>query len=210
MADSNQSKKRPCCRLLRELASQVDLLKDARAAEQLLDTMSKHCVIMKLAGKNRTKIDFAQSDCYMDLNPETAQTMIDEVAKTAAINSEMTMYYELLAKINHLLANNAKLQQISERMQHFLAQMREGERKFGRVPDTSLLKESQNENVLGAGSRLQAHPLLDKPQFDGITPKSNPSPEQNPEAAKNAEELQLRLQHRPTPTFTPKPMPKGG
>jgi hypothetical protein len=206
--DSINGKKRPCCQLLRQLAAQPELLKDSNNAAQFMATMEKHCIVMQFQGKTRSKIDFAQSTCYMDMNPETAQAIIDEAGKTAAVNPDLAAYYDLLAKINHSLANNAKLQQINERMQLFLAQVREGERRFGRVPTTDLLKDNNNENTLEAGNALKTHPLLDKPQFDGITPKSNPNPVQNPEAAKNAEELQYRLQYRPQQTFTPKPEPR--
>ena len=85
-------------------------------------------------------------------------------------------------------------------MQLFLAQMREGdkhsregEKRFGAVPFTDINKKEQRQG-LNAGESLQAHPLMqDKPQLDGIDPKSNPDASINPEAAENAQRLQNEL-----------------
>ncbi len=191
--------KRPCCLRLRELSQDLDSLKDPKPVHDALEIISRHCVLMKLFGQSKVKWNLAKSDCRLAVSPEDAQTIIDEFGKTSAVNAELGHHDALLAFLNGVVANNAVLKQIDDKSQVFLAALREGEKKYGRVPDTSLLKDENREaNMLSAGDRLQAHPLLEKtPQFDGMPPKSNPDPKQDPEAAKNAEELQNQLQNRP-------------
>jgi hypothetical protein len=209
------SEKRPCCLLLRELSKSQKSLQDPQAVSETLEVISRHCVLMKFKGKSKIKWDLSKSDCYLAVSPESSQEIVDECGKTVAVNQSLESYDALLAYLNGIIANNAVLGQTKDKIQVFLKQLREGEKRFGRVPDTSLTKETHNENALGAGDLLQAHPLLDKPQFDGITPKSNPNPNQNPDAAKNAEELQHQLQHqlqyqpKPQSTITPRFKPGG-
>jgi len=189
---------RPCCRLLRELGKSPSNLKDPTEVAQALSVISQHCILMQLMGQSSVKWDLSKSTCYMARVPE-AQTIIDEMGKTAAVHSGLKEFYALLNHMNGILANNATLKQISSRMQIFLAALREGEKKFGRVPDTSLISpDNANRNTLGAGAHLEAHPAFkNKSQMDGVAPKMNGDTAQNPEATKNAEQLQNQLQARP-------------
>jgi hypothetical protein len=217
MADTLEiPEKRPCCLLLRELTEALPSLNSPEKTAEVLETISDHCILMKLAGKSKTKIDFSKGQCYLSVHPDEAQTVITEVEKTAVAFSELEHFDELYNKINQILANNANLKEIGDRIQLFLAQLREGEKRFGAVPFTDINK-AEASHGLSAGESLQAHPLIaDKPQFDGIDPKSNPDTTINPEAAENAEELQLQyrlqnqLQFQPGPSNAPKFTPKGG
>jgi len=218
---TDASEKRPCCLRLRELSQNLDVLKDPKAVRDVLETLSKHCVLMKLFGQSKIKWDLAKSDCRLAVSPEDAQAIIDEMGKTSAVTAELGKYDALMAFLNGVIANNAVLKQIDEKSQVFLSELREGEKKYGRVPETSLLKdENRVANLLSAEDRLQAHPLLEKtPQFDGMPPKSNPDPKQNPEAPENAERLQNQPQNQPgfkpsldnRPSSAPRPTrPMGG
>jgi hypothetical protein len=205
--------KRPCCKLLRKLSDSLDTLSDPNEANKALDMLSQNCVLMKLMGQSAAKWDLSKSDCYLAVSPDDAEIIINEIGKTAAVQSSLNKYATILSHINGIIAHNAKLKQFSDRINFLLAEVREGERKFGRVPDTLLLKEN-NANTLNAGEALAAHPLLDKPQFEGMPPKSNPNPQQNPkETTENAERLQNQLQLQPTPAPSPRsplPRPAGG
>lgn len=185
--------KRPCCLLLRELTDALPSLDSPEKTAEILETISTHCVLMKLAGKSRTKVDFSKGHCYLAVHPDEAQSVITEAQKTAEAFNQ-TEFDVLLNKISEILANNANLKAMGDKMQLYLAQMREGEKRFGAVPFTELQKESQGHG-LSAGESLLSHPLMqDKPQMDGIDPKSNPDANINPEAAENAQRLQLELQ----------------
>lgn len=66
--------------------------------------------------------------------------------------------------------------------------IREGEKKWGIVPDP---REPHRESEgLRSGNRLRSHPLLSKAaEFNGIDKNLNPNPMQNPEAEHNQEDL---------------------
>ncbi|HEV2613101.1 MAG TPA: hypothetical protein VGV92_00140 [Gammaproteobacteria bacterium] len=211
------TQKRPCCLLLRELTEALPSLTTPEKTAEVLDTISQHCVLMKLVGRSKTKIDFSKGACFLAVNPDEAQSVITEAQKTAEAFNELAHFEELFNKINQILANNANLKDIGDKIQLFLAQMREGERRFGAVPFTDIHRDQKAGHGLSAGESLQSHPLIaDKPQFDGIDPKSNPDTQINPEAAENAARLQLelspqlrqqlQLQHglAAAPKFTPK------
>lgn len=208
---SDIGEKRPCCLRLKELSQNLDALKDPKVVREAMEILSRHCVLMKLFGQSKIKWDLAKSDCRLAVSPEDSQAIIDEIGKTSAVNAELAKYDALLAFLNGIEANNAILKQIDDKSQVLLAAVREGEKKYGGVPETSLLKdENRVGNMLSAEDRLQAHPLLEKtPQFDGMPPKSNPDPKQDPEAAKNVAELQNRLQnqlqYQPSPSIAPPP-----
>jgi hypothetical protein len=70
------------------------------------------------------------------------------------------------------------------------AKIREGERKYGAIPDP---KDPYTEDQgMRKGKRLRAHPLLSKAaEFSGIDKKMNPNPKENAEAEKRYAELQL-------------------
>ncbi len=193
MADFLETtEKRPCCLMLRELTSALPSLASPEKTEEILETISKHCVLMKLAGKSLTKVDFSKGNCYLAVHPDEAQSVITEAQKTAEVFNQ-TEYEALFNKISEILANNANLKEIGDKMQLFLAQMRDGEKKFGAVPFTDM-KKNETRQGLSAGESLLAHPLMqDKPQLDGIDPKSNPDAQINPDAAENAQRLQLDL-----------------
>lgn len=81
-------------------------------------------------------------------------------------------------------------------------QIRQGEKKFGAVPDT------EDPSLMGRrkglthefGERAKMHPLFrDSSHFSGIDNKHNPSPSENP---KSADELQKRLENRAQNRFT--------
>jgi len=186
------TEKRPCCLLLRELTEALPSLASPEKVAEVLETISQHCVLMKLVGKSRTKIDFSKGQCYLAVHPDEAQSVITEAQKTAEAFNE-TQFEVLFNKINEILANNANLKELGDKMQLLLAEMREGEKRFGAVPFTDIHKEERRHG-LSAGESLLAHPLTqDKPQMDGIDPKSNPDASINPEAAENAQRLQLEL-----------------
>lgn len=199
MSVSDVGEKRPCCLRLRELSQNLDALKDPKVVREAMETISRHCVLMKLFGQSKIKWDLAKSDCRLAVSPEDSQAIIDEIGKTSAVNAELAKYDALLAFLNAVAANNAVIKQIDNGSLVVLSEIREGEKKYGGVPETSLLKdENRVANMLSAEDRLQAHPLLEKtPQFDGIPPKSNPDPKQDPEAPENAERLQNQPQNRP-------------
>lgn len=195
MADTVEtSQKRPCCLLLRELTEALPSLTTPEKTAEVLEKISEHCVLMKLVGKSKTNIDFSKGNCYLSVNPDEAQSVMTEAEKTAAVYSELEHFDALFNKINQILANNAVLKEMSGKVQFFLAQMRDGEKRFGAVPFTDIHKDQTRSHGLSAGESLQAHPLIsDKPQFDGIDPKSNPDTTINPDAAENAQQLQLDL-----------------
>jgi len=77
--------------------------------------------------------------------------------------------------------------------------IREGEKKFGIVPDTedpnSLLGKPRK--TASYGERPSMHPLLEKSQeFSGVPPKDNPVPHDNPEANEKFQEARLENQLR--------------
>lgn len=200
--------KRPCCKLLRNLSDQLNTLKNPDDVSRALDVLSQECILMKLMGQSAAKWNLSKSDCYLAVSPDDAEIIINEISKTAAVNASLEKHAKVLNHINGIMAHNAKLQQFSDRINFLLAQIREGEKKFGRVPDTSLLKEKQG-NELSAGEALKSHPLLNKPQFDGMPPKSNPNPQQDPKATENAEALRNELQYQPSPAPAPRaPKPR--
>lgn len=92
-------------------------------------------------------------------------------------------------------------------------QIREGHEKFGKVadfeeePPRKGAREQGDLNYQGQKSRVKAHAKLHKKvYFQGIDKRQlNPSVEQNEEANKKAEELQLRnaLRYKNTPRYTP-------
>jgi len=218
---TDSAEKRLCCLRLRELSQNLDALKDPIAVREAMEILSRHCVLMKLFGQSKIKWDLAKSDCRLAVSPEESQAIIDEFGKTSAVNAELAKYDALLAFLNGIEANNAILKQIDNGSLVVLSEIREGEKKYGGVPETSLLKdENRVANMLSAADSLQAHPLLEKtPQFDGMPPKSNPDPKQDPEAAKNAAELQNKPENRPDyrpsldnrPSTAPRPIrPMGG
>lgn len=96
-------------------------------------------------------------------------------------------------------------------------QIREGHAQFGKVapfeeePPTSAAREQGNLEHKGASARSGVKPhakLHGKVYFQGIDKRQlNPSPEHNEEAARNAEELQLRHGLRHRYHHTPKPSP---
>ena len=55
----------------------------------------------------------------------------------------------------------------------------------------------------GDNSGLLAHPALDKPYFDGVTPTDNAVPANNAQAVAEAEAN--RYQNVPRPSFNPRP-----
>lgn len=196
--------KRPCCLLLRELTEALPTLATSEKTAEVLDTISQHCVLMKLAGKSKTKVDFSKGQCYLAVHPNEAQTVITEAQKTAEVFNELSHFEELFNKISQIIANNANLKDMGDKLQYFLAQMREGEKRFGAVPFTDIHKDQNVAHGLSAGESLQSHPLIaDKPQFDGIDPKSNSDPVINPEAAENAKQLQLDLHPSLQPGTSP-------
>ena len=205
ISDSNH--KRSCCRLIKELSkfTEADNLTDPLHVSRVLEILSQHCVLMKLMGESAVKWDLTKSQCYIAFYPDDAQEVINEISKTFAAYASLDQYGAILSHLMGLLAHNAKLKQFSDKLPFFLSQLREGEKKFGSVPMTSLLKENKTQHDLSASDLLKAHPLLDKPQFDGVPPKNNPNPIQNPEAAENTQQLQLQLQLQPTPKYTPAP-----
>jgi hypothetical protein len=205
--------KRPCCLMLRKLAQSPGTLKDPQAMEEAMNVLARHCVLMKTFGSAKVKWDLAKSDCFLAVSPDDAQTVADELGKTRAVNASLEKHDAMLAFMNGILSNNAVLKQIQDKNQVFLVALREGEKRFGRVPDTSLLKKDTTPgNELGSADRLKAHPLLSvKTQFDGVSdPKANANPKENPEAAQNQEQLQnqYKLQPKPQLTNAPSSAPK--
>lgn len=194
--------KRPCCRMMKALAQRADSLKDPEEVSQALNVISEHCELMKLMGQSAVKWDLSKSHCYLAVFPEDAQAIIDEIAITFAAFDYLHYFDALLFHLAGVLAHNAKLKQLSDKLPFALAEIREGEKKFGAVPETNLLKDNKVQNTLQAGDLLKAHPFLDKPQMDGAPPKDTPSPVQNSEAAENAEKLQYQLQLQPGQKYT--------
>jgi hypothetical protein len=90
------------------------------------------------------------------------------------------------------------------------AKIREGERKYGAIPDP---KDPYTEDQgMRQGKRLRAHPLLSKAaEFSGVDKKMNANPKENPEAEKKYAELQLeyalraQLTHSKKQTLTSSP-----
>ena len=213
--DINPDSKRPCCLLLRHYSEAVSALNDPLKTQELLDTLSKHCVALK---KTTDITKMAKLDCYLAMHPDEAQQISREAEKTAIVYLDAN---DVCHTINHIISHNAVLQTIQAREKFLLKELREGsdksEKKFGRVPMTDLLDKSKQSHGLSAGEHLHAHPLLaEKPQFDGINPKDNANPQQNPEAAENAEKLQLQLQNQLQNQYKnqykaspPKPTPRG-
>jgi len=201
------TEKRPCCLLLRELTEALPTLTTPEKTAEVLEIISQHCVLMKLVGKSKTKIDFSKGNCFLSVNPDEAASVITEAQKTAEVFSELAHFEELFNKINQVLANNAKLKELGENMQLFLLQLREGEKgekRFGAVPFTDMHKDDV-QHGLSAGELLKAHPKLENAaQFQGQNPKSTANPVDNPDAAKNAEQLQHQLQYQPKPGNAPK------
>lgn len=205
----------PCCRLIRAYSDALMPLKYPEKVHEVLEVVSRHCELVKLMGKEKIKWDLSKSCCYIAVSPEQSEAVIAEIAKTLAAYGAEHNDNRLLFHLSAILSHNAELTQLADRSQIFLSQLREGEKKFGGVPDTPMTKDPQTTNTLGAGELLQAHPLLNKPQFDGIDPKSNPNPVQNPEAVENVKQLQNRLQYQKqlqhtlgaTPTAIDRPRP---
>lgn len=205
---ANKADKRPCCLLLKELNQQgPESITYPDDCAELLNTLSQHCVVLRSVGKSKTKIDKEHATCYMAVHPESSQELIDEATKTVAVSPDLEQYYTLLAKINGALSTNIKLQQLTERHRLLLAQVREGERRYGKVPDTSLLQSNAEHNELDHSAALKEHPALKSPQFDGAPSQDNPKPSENPSAPERVQELQL--QHRPQPAFNPRPRGPG-
>lgn len=208
MAVNHNPDKRPCCRLLASVSHELKTLQDANACHDVLQTLCENCVLLKVAGKSRVKVSQQEgetAECYLAVNPESAQESIDEITKTMTA-AQLAENYSLLAKINHLIANNPKLKQIADKLTSLIVSLREGEKKFGRVPDTKIIKDENKS--LDSKDLLQQHPLLSSPQFDGANPKSTADPVQNPKAAEEANRLQL--QHAPKPGFNPRPQRNPG
>lgn len=77
------------------------------------------------------------------------------------------------------------------------AEIREGERKFGRIPDPKDPYLQEEKHGKRAGKRLQSHPLLsNSAQFSGIDKHLTPNPPDNPDAARTHEQ-QLQNQLKP-------------
>lgn len=211
MADGLEQK-HPCCLLLKEMASRapsVENLKNPDTAIALLQTVCANCVLMRMHGQTKTKLDFKKEipDCYLLVSPESSQFLIDEVSKTISVE-QLDEYVALLAKIYALLAQHPKADQIKAKFNAFLAELRSHESRFGKVPHTSMLTETTRHS-LESGDLLQQHPLLSSPQFDGVSdPKNNPDTKQNPQAPEEANRLQN--QHHPKPGFNPRPVAPGG
>jgi hypothetical protein len=139
MADRFETpEKRPCCLLLRELTEALPTLTTPEKTAEVLEKISEHCVLIKLVGKSKTKIDFSKGNCYLSVNPDEAAAVITEAQKTASVFNELDHFEELLNKINQILANNANLKDIGDKIQVLLAQLREGEKRFGAVPFTDI------------------------------------------------------------------------
>lgn len=211
MADESL-RKHPCCLLLKKTAtrtSSVENLKNPDASINLLQTVCANCIMMQTLGHSNVKFDFKKEipECYLLVSPESAQALIDEVSKTISVE-QLDEYLILLAKVYAILAQHPKADQIKAKFNAFLAELRNHESRFGKVPYTSMLTETTRHS-LESGDLLQQHPLLSSPQFDGVSdPKSNPDTKQNPAAAEEANRLQN--QHRPKPGFNPRPAAPGG
>jgi hypothetical protein len=193
----HQNQKRACCRLLKELSQLPDSLKNPDEVAQALEVISQHCVLMKLMGQSAVKWDMSKSQCYLAFYPEDAQAVVDEINKTFASYDNLQYFDTLLFHLAGILAHNEKLKQISDKMPFVHAEIREKEKKLGATPETIIFRDKNvNKAALGAGDLLKAHPYLDKPQMDGAASKDTPNPVQHPEAAENAQRLQLQLQHQ--------------
>lgn len=93
------------------------------------------------------------------------------------------------------------------------SEVREGHKKFGQVaqfeeePPTQRARDQGELNHRNTRSGVRPHGKLhNKVYFQGIDKRRlNPAAENNEQAAKNAEELQLRnaLRYKNTPRFTP-------
>jgi hypothetical protein len=193
---------RPCCQLLQTLSKSLSSLENPFEVAQALEKVKKNCILMQLMGESPVKWDLSKSTCYLARSPD-AEAIVDEMGKTAAVHAGLKDHHALLNHMNGILANNAKLKQTTSRMQVFLAKLREGETKFGAVPDTDLSSPRESlSNTLSAGALLKGHPSFkDKPQSEGMPPKV--SPKNNPEAEKNADAIRNELQNRPV--NAPKP-----
>lgn len=83
---------------------------------------------------------------------------------------------------------------------------REFEIRLGEI--VTPVKDPHHKSQMG--SRLAAHPLLDRAQFDGLPPQITPDPTENEEASKKAElqlqqQLQLQQAAQATPSVSPSP-----
>jgi hypothetical protein len=94
------------------------------------------------------------------------------------------------------------------------AKIRQGERKFGAVPDP------RDPYVAGdePGERLQSHPLLSKAaEFNGIADAlNNPNPRRNPDSQKNFQDMRqenvlrasLKMNKKLGMSHAPRPLPR--
>ena len=182
--------KRPCCQLLRQLAQRADQLRDPGVVANALEVLSRECVLMRTLGKSRVSIDAVKLNCFLHVSPES-DNLSSEIGKTVAANLGLQQkYYLLFGAINEILSKNANSQQISEFILPLLAEIRDGERKFGAV-----LAETKTQ--LDAGNSLEqthtasAHPLLSLSQtHDGTSDrKAVALPTENTESQQKAQEL---------------------
>lgn len=198
-----EASRRPCCLLLREKSKALRSLNDPIVCTELLDCLSKNCVLLKQMGESRIKFDQTHGQCYFLVDPISTRKILDEASETITLEG-LNNYYEILNEIESSLAKSPLLKEISDHFTLFLETLRSGEKKFGAVPPTIAKDITQSAELLDSRRILLDHPrLADKPQFDGIPPSQTPLPNDNPSSAEQVNRLQN--QHQPKPAFNPRP-----
>jgi hypothetical protein len=194
---------KPCCKLLKKKSSAQGALDDPATCTELLECLSKHCVLMKQADPSRVKVDQEQGQCYFLVDPVSTRKALNEITETITLEG-LIDYYKILDAIESSLAKNPLLQEMISNFTLFLATLRSREQKFGSVPATVETSITRSAELSESQPMTLEHPRLeDKPQFDGAPPSQTPIINNNPSAAENVNRLQN--QHQAKPGFNPRP-----
>lgn len=194
---------KPCCAMLRLHRTPSASLQTPAACAELLTCLAKDCVMMQQVGASRVKVDEQYKQCYLLVDPTTTREMLNQISETVTLKG-LNDYYPILNQIEASLAKNPLLKEIVDHHTLLLSTLREGERKWGIVPQTIEKQVTHSPELSATQAFLQDHPrLADKPQFDGVAPSQTPIANDNPSAIEQVNRLQH--QHQPKPAFNPRP-----
>jgi hypothetical protein len=200
---SEQVYYRPCCVLLKEKSRSMQSLSDSATCTELLDCMERYCVLMKMVGQGRVKLDQQSGQCYLLLDPTSVRQILNEINETITLEG-LTDYYEILNKIESSIAKSPLLKEITDHHTELLAAIRGKESRFGAVPVTVDKSVIRSPELLDRQKFLLDHPRFENsPQFDGVPPSQTAIPNDNSNAAEQVNRLQN--QHQPKPAFNPRP-----